>query len=47
MVIDPSTGTPSLKAHPSEGQRPSSKRLEQEIKARMPERTDRDMCPDA
>jgi hypothetical protein len=39
LVIDPSTGIPSLKAHRSEGQRPSAKRLEQEIKARMPERT--------
>jgi hypothetical protein len=39
LVIDPATGIPSLKAHRSEGQRPSAKRLEQEIKARMPERT--------
>ncbi|MER6527305.1 transposase [Streptomyces sp. NPDC001508] len=39
LVIDPSTGIPSLKRHRSEGQRPSAKRLEQEIKARMPERT--------
>ncbi|MGM9440424.1 Tn3 family transposase [Streptomyces murinus] len=39
LVIDPSTGIPSLKQHRSEGQRPSAKRLEQEIKARMPERT--------
>ncbi|WP_431961793.1 Tn3 family transposase [Actinacidiphila sp. bgisy160] len=39
LVIDPATGIPSLKPHRSEGQRPSAKRLEQEIKARMPERT--------
>ncbi|MFK4149588.1 Tn3 family transposase [Streptomyces sp. NPDC004065] len=39
LVIDPATGIPSLKAHRSEGQRPSAKRLEQEVKARMPERT--------
>lgn len=39
LVIDPATGIPSLKQHRSEGQRPSAKRLEQEIKARMPERT--------
>ncbi|MEU5525178.1 transposase [Streptomyces sp. NPDC047860] len=39
LVIDPDTGIPSLKPHRSEGQRPSAKRLEQEIKARMPERT--------
>ncbi|MFI8835114.1 Tn3 family transposase [Streptomyces afghaniensis] len=30
---------PSLKAYRAEGQRPSAKRLEQEIKARMPERS--------
>ncbi|GLW19943.1 hypothetical protein Stsp01_66860 [Streptomyces sp. NBRC 13847] len=39
LVIDPETGIPSLKAHRSEGQRPSAKRLEEEIKARMPERS--------
>ncbi|MFF4867372.1 transposase [Streptomyces sp. NPDC001231] len=39
LVIDPETGTPALKPHRSEGQRPSAKRLEQEIKARMPERS--------
>ncbi|MBK3556780.1 Tn3 family transposase [Streptomyces sp. MBT56] len=39
LVIDPATGIPSLKAHRSEGQRPSAKRLEQEVKARMPERS--------
>jgi hypothetical protein len=39
LVIDPATGIPSLKPHRSEGERPSAKRLEQEIKARMPERT--------
>lgn len=39
LVIDPDTGIPSLKAHCSEGQRPSAKRLEQEVKTRMPERT--------
>jgi hypothetical protein len=33
-MIDPATGIPSLKPHRSEGQRPSAKRLEQEIKAR-------------
>ncbi|WP_404955453.1 hypothetical protein [Streptomyces sp. 147326] len=37
LVIDPETGIPPLKAHRSEGQRPSAKRLEQEAKARMPE----------
>ncbi|MFE7113511.1 hypothetical protein ACFU98_45690 [Streptomyces sp. NPDC057575] len=39
LLIDPDTGISSLKPHRSEGQRPSTKRLEQEIKARMPERT--------
>lgn len=39
LIIDPETGIPSLKPHRSEGQRPSAKRLEQEIKARMPERS--------
>ncbi|WP_330319205.1 Tn3 family transposase [Streptomyces platensis] len=39
LVIDPETGIPSLKPHRSEGQRPSARRLEQEIKARMPERS--------
>lgn|GEM_PF-5662658 len=39
LVIDPETGSPSLKAHRAEGQRPSAKRLEQEIKASMPERS--------
>ncbi|MEW2081604.1 hypothetical protein [Streptomyces sp. NPDC005283] len=39
LVIDPETGIPSLKPHRSEGQRPSAKRLEEEIKARMPERS--------
>ncbi|MBR7672094.1 Tn3 family transposase [Streptomyces daliensis] len=39
LVIDPATGIPSLKAHRSEGQRASAKALEQEIKARMPERS--------
>ncbi|MHA5047880.1 Tn3 family transposase [Streptomyces sp. SD15] len=39
LVIDPETGIPSLKAHRADGQRPSAKRLEQEIKARMPERS--------
>ncbi|GAB2465672.1 Tn3 family transposase [Streptomyces incanus] len=39
LVLDPETGIPSLKPHRSEGQRPSAKRLEQEIKARMPERS--------
>ncbi len=39
LVIDPETGIPALKPHRSEGQRPSAKRLEQEIKARMPERS--------
>ncbi|MFE4424718.1 DUF4158 domain-containing protein [Streptomyces sp. NPDC056817] len=38
LVIDPPTGIPSLKQHRSEGQRPSAKRLEQEIKARMRKR---------
>ncbi|MGM9349768.1 hypothetical protein [Streptomyces salinarius] len=39
LIIDPETGIPSLKAHRSEGQRASAKALEQEIKARMPERS--------
>ncbi|MFI2508736.1 Tn3 family transposase [Streptomyces sp. NPDC018972] len=39
LVIDSETGIPSLKPHRSEGLTPSAKRLEQEIKARMPERT--------
>ncbi|MFD7065395.1 Tn3 family transposase [Streptomyces sp. NPDC059906] len=39
LFIDPETGIPSLKAHRAEGQRPSAKRLEEEIKARMPERS--------
>ncbi|MFD7183802.1 hypothetical protein ACFRAI_21390 [Streptomyces sp. NPDC056637] len=39
LVIDPETGIPSLKPHRAEGQRPSAKRLEEEIKARMPERS--------
>ncbi|MFJ4741077.1 Tn3 family transposase [Streptomyces sp. NPDC088775] len=39
LVIDPETGIPSLKAHRAEGQRASAKALEQEIKARMPERS--------
>ncbi|WP_171076225.1 Tn3 family transposase [Streptomyces sp. YIM 121038] len=39
LIIDEITGAPSLKPHRAEGQRPSAKRLEQEIKARMPERT--------
>ncbi|MFD6278072.1 Tn3 family transposase [Streptomyces sp. NPDC060209] len=39
LVINPETGIPSLKAHRADGQRPSAKRLEQEIKARMPERS--------
>ncbi|MEU1216379.1 Tn3 family transposase [Streptomyces sp. NPDC005790] len=39
LVIDPETGIPSLKAYRADGQRPSAKRLEQEIKARMPERS--------
>jgi hypothetical protein len=39
LIIDPETGIPSLKPHRSEGQRSSAKRLEQEIKARMPERS--------
>ncbi|MFI9237003.1 Tn3 family transposase [Streptomyces sp. NPDC053079] len=36
-MIDPETGIPSLKAFRADGRRPSAKRLEQEIKARMPE----------
>ncbi|MEU1801550.1 hypothetical protein [Streptomyces sp. NPDC019937] len=39
LVIDSETGIPSLKAHRAEGQRASAKALEQEIKARMPERS--------
>ncbi|MFD0374551.1 transposase [Streptomyces sp. NPDC127112] len=39
LVIDTETGIPSLKAYRAEGQRPSAKRLEEEIKARMPERS--------
>jgi hypothetical protein len=39
LIIDPETGIPSLKPHRSEGQQPSARRLEQEIKARMPERS--------
>jgi hypothetical protein len=39
LVIDPETGIPSLKAFRADGQRPSAKRLEQEIQARMPERS--------
>ncbi|WP_344374703.1 Tn3 family transposase [Streptomyces mauvecolor] len=39
LVIDLETGIPSLKPHRSEGQRPPAKRLEEEIKARMPERS--------
>jgi TnpA family transposase len=39
LVIDPETGIPLLKAFRADGQRPSAKRLEQEIKARMPERS--------
>jgi hypothetical protein len=39
LVIDPETGIPSLKAFRAGGQRPSAKRLELEIKARMPERS--------
>jgi TnpA family transposase len=39
LAIDPDTGIPSLKAHRSEKQTASAKRLEEAIKARMPERT--------
>ncbi|MBT2407263.1 MULTISPECIES: Tn3 family transposase [unclassified Streptomyces] len=39
LVIDTETGIPSLKAHRADAQRPSAKRLEEEIKARMPERS--------
>ncbi|MFF4756663.1 Tn3 family transposase [Streptomyces sp. NPDC002514] len=39
LVIDPETGIPSLKAFRADGQRPSVKRLEQEMKVRMPERS--------
>ncbi|WP_395366956.1 hypothetical protein ACHGLA_36205 [Streptomyces sp. YH02] len=39
LVIDPETGIPSLKAFGADGQRPSAKRLEEENKARMPERS--------
>ncbi|WP_326682081.1 Tn3 family transposase [Streptomyces sp. NBC_01237] len=39
LVIGPATGTPSLKAFRADGQRPSAKRLEWEIKARMPGRS--------
>ncbi|GAA2250615.1 hypothetical protein GCM10010145_17610 [Streptomyces ruber] len=39
LVIDPETGIPFLKAHRSEVQRASAKALEQEIKARTPERS--------
>jgi hypothetical protein len=39
LVIDPVSGVPSLKAHRPEGQRASAKALEQELKARMPERS--------
>ncbi|MEU2981941.1 hypothetical protein ABZ678_34725 [Streptomyces hirsutus] len=39
LVVDPESGVPSLKAFRADGQWPSAKRLEQEIKARMPERS--------
>ncbi|MGW8882276.1 hypothetical protein ACWGRV_35160 [Streptomyces sp. NPDC055663] len=39
LVIALETGIPSLKPHRAEGLTPSAKRLEQEIKARLPERT--------
>ncbi|MBT2401420.1 Tn3 family transposase [Streptomyces sp. ISL-100] len=39
LFIDPSTGVPSLKRRRAEGQRASAEKLEQEIKARLPERS--------
>jgi TnpA family transposase len=39
LIIDPATGVPSLKAYQAGRQRASAKRLEEAIKARMPERT--------
>ncbi|MFI1890782.1 Tn3 family transposase [Streptomyces jumonjinensis] len=39
LVIDPETGIPSLKPHRADGQRPSARRLEEEVRARMPERS--------
>ncbi|ROQ77246.1 Tn3 transposase DDE domain-containing protein [Streptomyces sp. CEV 2-1] len=39
LFIDPATGVPTLKKRRADDQRPSAKRLEQEIKARMPERS--------
>jgi hypothetical protein len=38
LLIDATTGVPTLTPHQVEGQRPSARKLEQEIKARLPER---------
>ncbi|MCP3822107.1 transposase [Streptomyces sp. A3M-1-3] len=39
LFIDPKTGVPTLSPHKADGQRPSARKLEQEIKARLPERS--------
>ncbi|MEU6718040.1 transposase [Nonomuraea sp. NPDC046802] len=39
LFIDPKTGVPTLAAHKADEQRPSARKLEQAIKARMPERS--------
>jgi len=39
LFIDLGTGVPTLKGHRAQAQRPSAVRLEQEIKARLPERS--------
>jgi TnpA family transposase len=39
LFIDPKTGIPTLSPHKAHGQRASAKKLEQEVKARLPERS--------
>lgn len=39
LFIDPKTGAPTLNRRKADAQRPSAKRLEQEIRSRMPERS--------
>ncbi|GAA3511458.1 TnpA family transposase [Streptosporangium album] len=39
LLIDPETGVPALNRRKADVQRPSAKRLEQEIRSRMPERS--------
>ncbi|GAV41726.1 Tn3 family transposase [Streptomyces acidiscabies] len=39
LFIDPKTGIPTLTPHKADGQRASARKLEQEIKARLPERS--------